>query len=365
MASVQTGAIRRQIQKLFGVGPVAGLGDGELLERYAIDRDESAFEAIVALHGPMVLAVCRRMLDDAADAEDAFQATFLVLIRRASSLGPGIALGPWLYGVACRVCLRSRSVAARRRTRERPVAGSIDVATVEVRPMPEESELREAIDEELLRLPSAYRSIVVLCDLEGRTHVEAARQLGWPLGTVKGRLARARARLRSRLVRLGLAPSAAGLSSLLVAEAGAAVPSGWLAITIEAARRAAAGEAVAGVVPAATVALAEGVVQAMKLQTIAGDRRGRGHDRRVGRRCGGPRAGRRRSQGRRHEGRSAGRETGRRRGEAPARPPGRLHRRSVEWPVDRRREASSRHPRPARRTSDDVLSPGPFRSRTS
>ncbi len=190
MASVQTGAIWCQIQKLFGRGTVVGLGDGELLERYAIDRDESAFEAIVALHGPMVLAVCRRMLDDdAEDAEDAFQATFLVLIRRASSLGPGIALGPWLYGVACRVALRARSVAARRRARERPVAGTIDVVAGEGRPMSDEGEVRAAIDGELLQLPSSYRAIVVLCDLEGRTHAEAARQLGWPMGTVKGRLA--------------------------------------------------------------------------------------------------------------------------------------------------------------------------------
>ncbi len=268
MASVQAGAVRRQIQRLFGLGPVAGLGDGQLLERYAIDRDEAAFEAIVSLHGPMVLAVCRRMLLDPEDAEDAFQATFLVLIRRAGSLGPAIALGPWLYGVACRVALRARSVAARHRSRERPVAGTLDVAASEGRPMSDQREVRAAIDGELIRLPSAYRAIVVLCDLEGRTHAEAARQLGWPIGTVKGRLARARVLLRSRLVRLGLAPSAAGLSALLGPEAAAAVPAGWLAITIEAARRAAAGEAVAGVVPATTIVLAEGVVQAMKLQRL-------------------------------------------------------------------------------------------------
>ena len=116
MASVQTGAVWQQIRRLLGRGPVAGLSDAELLDRYATGRDESAFEALVALHGPMVAGVCRRRLDDPRDVEDAFQATFLVLVRRAGSLGPGAAVGPWLYGVACRVAMRARCVAADRKS---------------------------------------------------------------------------------------------------------------------------------------------------------------------------------------------------------------------------------------------------------
>ena len=265
MASVRTGGVWQQFRRLFGRGTVAGLTEAELLDRYAIGRDESAFEALVALHGPMVVGVCRRMLDDPEDVEDAFQATFLVLVRKAGALGPGVAVGPWLYGVACRVAMRARSVAARNRSRERTIAGVVEPARSEARAMNDRDEIAAALDRELAALPASYRAAVVLCDLEGRTHAEAALQLGWPIGTVKGRLARARELLRGRLARRGLAPSTAGLAAALAAEAGAMVPSGWVEIAITAARRAASGEAMAGSVSASALALAEGVLKAMRL----------------------------------------------------------------------------------------------------
>src|SRR5580704_2503281 len=119
MATVRSGAVWNQLQKLFGLGTLAGLNEWELLVRYAERQDETAFESLVALHGAMVLGVCRRILDDPADVEDAFQATFLVLIRKAGKLRADDALGPWLYGVARRVALRARSEAIRRYSRER------------------------------------------------------------------------------------------------------------------------------------------------------------------------------------------------------------------------------------------------------
>ncbi len=192
-----------ELARLFEGGSVSGLSEWELLERYRERRDESAFEALVIRHGPMVLAVCRRALGVTPDADDAFQATFLILIRRAGHLGPRDAIGPWLYGVARRVAARARDQAARRRRREpvtldRDVEGRSRSAT--------EPDVSEILDQEWNRLPARYRSPMVLCYLEGRTHEEAARDLGWPVGTVKGRLARAREILRDRLTRRGFEP---------------------------------------------------------------------------------------------------------------------------------------------------------------
>ncbi len=192
-----------ELARLFEGGTVSGLSEWQLLERYLERRDESAFEALVVRHGPMVLSVCRRALGVTPDADDAFQATFLILIRRARALGPRDAIGPWLYGVARRVAARARDQAARRRRRE-PVTLDRDV---EGRPQSSsEPDVSEILDQELNRLPARYRSPMVLCYLEGRTHEEAARDLGWPVGTVKGRLARAREILRDRLTRRGLEP---------------------------------------------------------------------------------------------------------------------------------------------------------------
>ena len=206
--------------RIFRGETVAGLSEWQLLERYLECRDEVAFEALVARHGPMVLGVCRRMLADRTDVEDAFQATFLVLVRRARHLGPRDAIGPWLYGVATRVAMRARSEAARRR-RVQPLTSEV-AAVVDDRSTADR-EIGEVLDQELSRLPSKYRHPIVLCYLEGQTHEEAARQLKWPIGTVKGRLARARDLLQSRLVRRGLTPAVGALSLALSPDSSAAL----------------------------------------------------------------------------------------------------------------------------------------------
>ncbi len=208
MASASAGNVGRHLGRLFDAGSAVGLTDGELLERFAGRRDESAeaaFEILLARHGALVLTVCHQVLGDAAAAEDAFQATFLVLLRRAGSMRvrePG-TLGPWLHGVAYRIALKARQGAGRRRARECRVAVPA-VATPSA--VVEQVELQAMLHDEVNRLPAKYRAPVVLCYFEGRTHDEAAAALGWPVGTVRGRLARARDRLRDRLTRRGLAP---------------------------------------------------------------------------------------------------------------------------------------------------------------
>jgi RNA polymerase sigma factor (sigma-70 family) len=186
-----------------GAGPE--LDDAALLRRFLGEHDAAAFEALVARHGPMVLGVCRRVLGNAADAEDACQATFLVLAQRASSVQPAGALAAWLHGVACRVARAARSAGLRRRRRETPAP---DLAPPDPRPDPlDELTAREfllLLDEEIGRLPEVYRLPVICCCLEGRKQEEAAALLGWTPGSVRGRLARGRARLHARLARRGL-----------------------------------------------------------------------------------------------------------------------------------------------------------------
>jgi len=235
MASGQFAAVYRQIGRLFSSGTVAGLSEGQLLDRFVARRDDAAFEAIVARHGPAVLAACRAILRDPNDVDDAFQAVFLVLVRRAGTLRDRESLGPWLYGVSRRVALRARAEAARRDRRrgDGPAPGSGPAAL--------DFDLRPAIHDEVGRLPATYRAAVVLCYLEGLTHEEAARQLGWPVGTVRGRLARARDLLRARLTRRGLALSSGALLSAIAAEADAAVPPGLGESTLAVARSSAPG----------------------------------------------------------------------------------------------------------------------------
>jgi RNA polymerase sigma factor (sigma-70 family) len=253
------------LERIFGGGTVSGLSEWELLERYLEARDEVAFEALVARHGPMVMGVCRRMLNDQTDVDDAFQATFLVLVRRARQLGPGDYIGPWLYGVAARVAMRARSEAARRRRFE-PIAS--EIPDPDQADGPAERELAHVIDQELGRLPSKYRSPIVLCYLEGQTHEEAARQLKWPVGTVKGRLARARDLLRSRLARRGLAPSAGALTLVLTHDSSAALNRELLDRTVKASIRLAFGHTTAHVVSASISNLVEGVLTSMFMSTI-------------------------------------------------------------------------------------------------
>jgi RNA polymerase sigma factor (sigma-70 family) len=234
MGSRRSTELLGHLEALFRFGTVGGLSDTELLERFVSGRDEAGeanFRTLLARHGPMVLRVCRSVLDDPHDAEDAFQATFLALARKAGSIRKHGSLASWLHGTAQRVARKSRTAARRRLARESHLARESPVADVsgESRPTLEDREVSPILHEEIERLPANYQAPIVLCYLEGMTHDQAAFELGWPVGTVRGRLARARDILRSRLSRRGLAlcagiaatgsPSdatAAGLSAALV-----------------------------------------------------------------------------------------------------------------------------------------------------
>ena len=260
MASGPFSVACRQLGRLFGTGTVAGLAEGPLLDRFVARRDAAAFEAIVARHGPMVLAVCRSLLRDPNDVDDAFQATFLVLVRKADTLRHRDSLGGWLHAVANRVARRALYEAGRRRGRESRGAEPGRSVESEV----ERLDVRAAVHAEVDRLPESYRATVLLCDLQGRTHEEAARELGWPVGTVKGRLARARRLLRDRLARRGLAPASVALLALLADEGRAAVPPALLESTASAASAIAAGPlAIAGPVSARVFDLTQGVLPTM------------------------------------------------------------------------------------------------------
>ncbi|QJW96848.1 RNA polymerase sigma factor [Frigoriglobus tundricola] len=231
--------------------------DADLLHRFVTDRDGPAFAALVRRHGPMVLAVCRRVLRHRQDAEDAFQATFLVLARRAETIKLRSPLGGWLYGVAYRTALSARRAASVRRERESRAA---EMKSGEL--IPDNglaAELREALDRELAALPDTYRAAVVVCDLEGLHRRDAALRLGWTEGTLSSRLARARALLARRLARYGLAVPAAGLAAVAGPEA---VAHALAEPTVRLGTLVAAGEAV---VAAPVAALMEGTMKAMLL----------------------------------------------------------------------------------------------------
>jgi RNA polymerase sigma-70 factor (ECF subfamily) len=240
-----------------------GLTDGDLLDRFLAQHDESAFAELVRRHGPMVLGVCRRVLRNPYDADDAFQATFLVLVRRAASVQPPGKVGNWLYGVAYRTALELRRAAVRRRAKEAlaiPSTEETDDVWADLRPL---------LDQELSRLPDRYRGPVVLCDLEGQTQKEAARRLGCPEGTVSSRLARGRALLARRLKRHGAALAGVGITAALARSAAAAeVPAALAGCVIKAATQVVAGQAAAGVVSAQVAALTEGVLKAMKMTQV-------------------------------------------------------------------------------------------------
>jgi RNA polymerase sigma factor (sigma-70 family) len=254
MAKDHQRGVVQDFHALFQLGTFAGLTDAKLLECYTSRGGaaaELAFAALVERHGPMVLRVCRAILRDEDAAHDAFQATFLVLVRRAGGLWVRDSLGPWLYQVACRVAHCARLAAARRRRHERMATEQGGVTRPPSGYGPGDGELAAVLHDELGRLPERYRAVIVLCHLEGLTQEQAARQLGWPLGTVQSRLARGRERLRGRLSRRGLAPAAGVLGAALAGErALAAVPAGLEIAT-------------AGVVPAAVSRLTEGVLRTM------------------------------------------------------------------------------------------------------
>jgi RNA polymerase sigma factor (sigma-70 family) len=197
--------------------------DGQLLERFVDHRDEAAFAALVKRFGPLVLGVCRRVLRHEQDAEDAFQATFLVLVRNARSIQQRESVGSWLYGVAYRIARRAKGIKARRPVEE---LTPHNITAPESSPDWLVRDLRPVLDEEINRLPPKFRAPFVLCHVEGQTNEQAARQLGCPVGTVLSRLSRARGRLRARLGRRGLAlPGALLAATLAEALARAAVSS--------------------------------------------------------------------------------------------------------------------------------------------
>jgi RNA polymerase sigma factor (sigma-70 family) len=257
MASDQP-SVLRHLRRAALLADGGGMTDGQLLECFVARRDEAAFEALVRRHGSMVLGVCRRVLRHPQDAEDAFQAAFLVLARKAASIRRRELLGNWLYGVAYRTALDARAAAARRRAHERQVSAMPEPEARDSADVGDD--LRPLLDQELHRLPNRYRVPVVLCDLEGRTRREAARQLGVPEGTLSGRLTTARRILARRLARRGVSLSAGALAAALSqCAASACVPSPLVASTV----KAAAGGAAAAVVSARVVVLAEGVVKTM------------------------------------------------------------------------------------------------------
>jgi RNA polymerase sigma factor (sigma-70 family) len=271
VTDVATSPISKVIDRLRRAvlaGEEADLTDGQLLECFVSRREEAAVAALVRRHGPMVWGVCRRVLRNHHDAEDAFQATFLVLVRRAASVVPREMVANWLYGVAHQTALKAKATAAKRQTREK-----------QVNEMPEPEavtepdlwrDLQPLLDQELSHLPDKYRVAIVLCDLEGKARKEVARQLRVPEGTLSSRLTTARTMLAKRLARHGLPVSGGALAAVLSRQvASACVPASVVSGTIKAASLFAAGRAgTAGVTSARVAALTEGVVKSMSLTKL-------------------------------------------------------------------------------------------------
>lgn len=252
------------------VGTIGDLSDGQLLDRFIAARDEAAFETLIERHGAMVWGVCRRVLGRHHDAEDAFQATFLVLATKAAAVVPRTMLPNWLYGVAYQTAARARAAAAKRQQREKHVA---------VVPEPEPKTPRQLderlglLDRELQALPDKYRAPIVLCELEALTHQEAALRLDCPVGTLSARLSRGRALLAKRLGRRGAVLSASGLGLLLAQDAVAgAMRASVASSTAKAATLFVRGvPLVSGAASVDAMTLAQGVINTMwlvKLKTV-------------------------------------------------------------------------------------------------
>jgi RNA polymerase sigma factor (sigma-70 family) len=255
------------------VGDGPGASDAELLERFVRSRDESAFELLVWRHSRTVLGVCRRLLRDEHAVEDCFQAAFLALARQAPSVSKGESVGGWLYKVACRVARKAQGRAIQRVAHERPLEAVAALAREEGPcSAAARRELEQALDEQVRRLPTRYREVLVLCDLADKSHAEAARELGCPVGTVESRLSRARQRLRAGLARRGfVAPAGLLTAGLARGAPGAEVAAALVTNTAKAAVLVAAGRAVpAGVASARAAAWAKGACRAMSLARLTG-----------------------------------------------------------------------------------------------
>jgi RNA polymerase sigma factor (sigma-70 family) len=249
------------------LGDPAELTDGQLLGLYVDQHDEAAFAVLVRRHAGMVWGVCRRVLGDHHEVEDAFQATFLVLVRKAGSVKPRDLAGNWLYGVAYHIALKARALAGRRRVRERQVAAMPESSAVQ---HDHWHDLQPLLDQELSKLSDKYRTAVVLCDLEGKSYREAAQQLGCPEGTLAAWLSRARTLLAGRLSRRGVTLSAVALGAALAQSAALAAPPAVVSKTIKAASLFAAGHGAAqGVISAQAVQLTEGMVRTMFLKRLS------------------------------------------------------------------------------------------------
>jgi RNA polymerase sigma factor (sigma-70 family) len=247
----------------------ADFSDGQLLNRFLANRDEVAFAALVQRHAPLVLGVCNRVIGNIHDSEDAFQAVFFILARKARTVCKSEALASWLYKVAYRTALEAKETIVRRRKLELPM---LDVPEPEFRPMEERRDWQVMLDQELDQLPAKYRSLVIMCDLQGRTRKEVARQLGLKEGTLSSRLATARRMLATRLSKYGLTVSGGALAvALAQSSASAKVPASLVWSTAKAATFVAAGQVVGASAPAIT--LMKGAMKTMflaKLKTVIG-----------------------------------------------------------------------------------------------
>jgi RNA polymerase sigma factor (sigma-70 family) len=259
-------AVLRHLHRAALLQDGGGLPDGHLLERFLSARDEDAFAALVRRHGAMVLAVCRRILGNVHDAEDAFQATFLVLARKAASFSRHQLVGGWLHEVAYRTALKARTVMARRRGREKRACRE---TTVEAYNPEDDEDMLQLLDRELSKLPDKYRVPLVLCALEGRSRKEVAAQLHIAEGKLSSRLAYAKKLLTQRLARHGSLGMAGTLAALAQGTASAGVPRALVQVTARAALQLVSGQGLAaGVVSAQTVTLTQGVMKAMLLSKL-------------------------------------------------------------------------------------------------
>jgi RNA polymerase sigma factor (sigma-70 family) len=245
----------------------AEMTDAQLLDCFVANRDQAAFAALVRRHGPMVWGVCRRVLYSYHDAEDAFQASFLVLARRAASVAPRDAMANWLYGVAYQTARKARASRARKQARERQVSDLPEPIGAGAGPW---HDLIPILDRELSRLPEKYRRAIVLCDLQGKSRKQAAGELALPEGTLSGRLTRGRAMLAKRLARHGAVPSGAALAAVLSQEAlSASLSSHPLVAAVETAQLLTAGQPVAtGLILARFNTLTQGVLKVMPIMKL-------------------------------------------------------------------------------------------------
>lgn len=267
MASTVNATLLERIRGVIHRGHGDGASDADLLTAYLADRSEHAFRVIVRRHGAMVLGVCRRVTGDVHDAEDAFQATFLVLVRKVASIVPRDNLAGWLYGVAYRTALKAKAMKVRRFSKERQAA-RVGTSSAAAEPSPSDGpELRLILDRELATLPDCFRLPVLLCDLEGKSRKDAARQLGCGVGTLSGRLARGRRRLAQRLTRQGIALGTGGVAACLSQQALAGgPPESLVAATVKAGTLFSAGGL--GGVSASVAVLLREMLQAMFMSKL-------------------------------------------------------------------------------------------------